>query len=1262
MKMQRNMKRVAGLLLAVVVFALTLTASLSTRAYDPILLEVTDGLNLVGRDVTVNLEISANSGLAAADIDLVYDATKLTFVSAAAGEATAGGMYQMNGNTAGRVRLSFIHPNGITAGGALMEVTFTIRLDSGMALGDSTPLTIDQTTAQLHDIDFEPLAFTPGQGTVTIGQDQQTIRFYSNGGTPVATMSAVPGTTMYKPGDPTRTGYVFNGWYKDIALVTAVAWPYVMTEENVRFYAKWTANTYQVKYNPNSTIGVTGTMANSSHTYDVEKNLTANNFAKVGHTFTGWSTTAGGTAQYNDAQAVLNLSANPGAIVNFYAVWALNDYTINFDSAGGSAVASITQGYNTNITAPANPLKAGYTFTAWDPALPSKMPVGGLSCTAQWTIAQFTMTFKSNGGSAVAPITQDYNTAVTPPVQPERAGFFFLGWLPDLPTHMPAQNTVYQAKWAPSTITVIKEWNGGTPNSATSFTRYPNNPQAIPLTPPVHPGGLLVFAGWWEDETMIFTPVVAPYYPTDNVTLYAKWITPDPVAFTFDADGGIGGGIFELVPNTPMIAPTVTKEGKIFAGWTPALPVKVPLEAQTYTAQWIDPGDEVTITKVENNLMTVNIKGWTSDTQYQIWSYQTITSDTELDGVANVKTEQWILSQAYKAGSAGDVQEDGSTNFVIPAFDSPDNNYTIAVRVADTDYTFLREVRDAYTKDDVNEVVITKVLVDGTFAKEPEIKEIEGGEVLMSVLTNKAIDVAFSATVAEATTQPVGTGPGTFTWDISGLSDGTYTVVFTADNGATQDTKEVEFRLYSSDTSIVYGQIDSMTLKADGTQVTIDAETVNGQFWYSIGERGREATLSDLFEYAMGIKHEVTGPGVYQVSGFINRTGETRIGGFHDDAFIRSIEVLRPGPVVPDPEYVTVTFYGGGGVPAGPVSTQQTVGKPFDLPAFTKAGYVLTGWTPELPAVVTNTPGQSYTAVWATEPVLPDPVKITFINFAATHPYIAEDNGEIVTVETYQIPGQPLVPEPFVNVDYELTGWTPELPALVPAEAKTYTGVWKVKEAVEPEEPTGPVYKSTVTLTADKDLANVTKGTKVTFTADADILNITDGEAVQYSFWRQDAKGLVLVKDWSASNTLTWTPARVGDYTIQVRAKGATAGSFEALGGLDATVSDPAGLEKKANVVDLTINTAYLNSYAEARRPNRIEASVDANASDKDLLYKFTVQNDATGLSTIQDYSANQHCVWMPRKPGKYTVSVLVKSSASFGKHDQLKSFEITVQ
>ena len=132
------------------------------------------------------------------------------------------------------------------------------------------------------------------------------------------------------------------------------------------------------------------------------------------------------------------------------AKWTANSYTITFDTDGGSAIDPITQDYGTAIIAPADPTREGYTFMGWDKAIPATMPAGDMTITAQWRINRYTVTFDTDGGSTVAPITQDYGTAITVPADPTRGGYTFMGWDTEIPTTMPAGDMTITAKWKDS--------------------------------------------------------------------------------------------------------------------------------------------------------------------------------------------------------------------------------------------------------------------------------------------------------------------------------------------------------------------------------------------------------------------------------------------------------------------------------------------------------------------------------------------------------------------------------------------------------------------------------------------------------------------------------------------------------------------------------------------------------------------------------------------------------------------------------------------
>ncbi len=165
-------------------------------------------------------------------------------------------------------------------------------------------------------------------------------------------------------------------------------------------------------------------------------------FTRAGYTQVGWSTVDGGEKVYGFEDIYTKNEA-----LTLYPVWNTNKYTITFDTNGGSEVAPITQDYGTKINAPANPTRKGYTFKGWDKEIPKTMPAENITVKAQWEINQYTITFDTNGGSEIAPITQDYGTEITAPDKPTRKGYTFKGWDKEIPKTMPAENITITARW-----------------------------------------------------------------------------------------------------------------------------------------------------------------------------------------------------------------------------------------------------------------------------------------------------------------------------------------------------------------------------------------------------------------------------------------------------------------------------------------------------------------------------------------------------------------------------------------------------------------------------------------------------------------------------------------------------------------------------------------------------------------------------------------------------------------------------------------------
>ena len=158
------------------------------------------------------------------------------------------------------------------------------------------------------------------------------------------------------------------------------------------------------------------------YTYSAGTVVTLTAETPISSTFTGWDG-AGCSGQDNCI-----VTMNTAQIVT--ATFALNQYTITFDSAGGTAIDPITQDYGTPITAPDDPTRTGYTFAGWEPELPATMPAENLTVTAQWTANEYTVTFAANGGSAPVPLTKTvtYGDVYGVLATTNREGYTFVGW------------------------------------------------------------------------------------------------------------------------------------------------------------------------------------------------------------------------------------------------------------------------------------------------------------------------------------------------------------------------------------------------------------------------------------------------------------------------------------------------------------------------------------------------------------------------------------------------------------------------------------------------------------------------------------------------------------------------------------------------------------------------------------------------------------------------------------------------------------------
>lgn len=131
---------------------------------------------------------------------------------------------------------------------------------------------------------------------------------------------------------------------------------------------------------------------------------------------------------------------------------------VTFDD--GSSKTTKTVEYGKTVDSLPVPTKTGYTLTKWvnedDTTFDITEAINeDKTVKAVWTINSYTITFDTDGGSIINPITQNYNTDITPPASPIKNGFIFDGWEPELPSKMPAQNMTVKAKWVEDDSQII---------------------------------------------------------------------------------------------------------------------------------------------------------------------------------------------------------------------------------------------------------------------------------------------------------------------------------------------------------------------------------------------------------------------------------------------------------------------------------------------------------------------------------------------------------------------------------------------------------------------------------------------------------------------------------------------------------------------------------------------------------------------------------------------------------------------------------------
>jgi uncharacterized repeat protein (TIGR02543 family) len=366
-----------------------------------------------------------------------------------------------------------------------------------------------------------------------------------------------------------RGGSDFVGWSTSVGGPMAT-FPLTAGEGGVTIYPNYiNPRTYNLILNPTGgTLLGTGSVVGGEIIFP--------EVTRAGYTLRGWSD-PGWNPYYRPVEFW-----EEARDLSLMAFWNPNTNDLNFDSKGGTTVASSTFLTGSRIeSAPDAPTRAGYTFEGWSeevngnvigfPYSPSA--TDDLTLYAKWTANRHDVNFDSKGGSFREPISffSDGQIEVSPSA-PDRAGYTLAGWaatdngsvlsFPYSPGVFGAI-TLY-AVWTANTYVVTFDSKGG---SSVPSTTYVTDGQ---MTSPVQEPNLLgySFEGW--SATDGGTAISLPYTPgvLGDITLHALWVKKFVVTYVSNGGSEVEVGYFKNLGTVESSPTSPTRRGYTFAGWS----------------------------------------------------------------------------------------------------------------------------------------------------------------------------------------------------------------------------------------------------------------------------------------------------------------------------------------------------------------------------------------------------------------------------------------------------------------------------------------------------------------------------------------------------------------------------------------------------------------------------------------------------------------------------------------------------------------------
>lgn len=322
---------------------------------------------------------------------------------------------------------------------------------------------------------------------------------------------------------PTRAGYAFAGWYTDAKCTKE--YKANMPDQDLTLYAKWEANivNYVVEHYQQNVQGDGYTLKESSHARAAVDSEVTPEVMK----YKGFE---------EPKTEKVTISGDGQTTVKYY--YKRKVHTVTFDADSGTFAAEkgeddskivVTGRYGANITVPKAPARTGYQFLGWDEDVEMTIPDKDLTYKAQWLKMEYTLQFKTGGGTTIEPIKGNYGDKINAPENPTRKGYIFKNWsengkkVDNLPTTMPAESHIYTAIWERKTYQITYDLNGGSMKSGEKNpTTYNVDTTVFKLKNPVRAG--YTFTGWSGTKiTGVSDNVSVKQGSTDNRTYKANW-------------------------------------------------------------------------------------------------------------------------------------------------------------------------------------------------------------------------------------------------------------------------------------------------------------------------------------------------------------------------------------------------------------------------------------------------------------------------------------------------------------------------------------------------------------------------------------------------------------------------------------------------------------------------------------------------------------------------------------------------------------------